>query len=116
MYLDAAAEESVIICWLSLTGLTQVPMEEMEGRIQPGQHRHLVESAAAAHMNMIRVWGGGEQFNARIAFCRCDHPIGCMLSVGIYPLDEWLNACDVHGVMSFIDMQYSTDGVFPGVR
>lgn len=76
---------------LASRGANMVPMELMEGRIVPGMHRNLVESAAAAHFNTIRVWGGG-----------------------IYPLDEWFDACDEFGVLGIIDMQYSTDGIFPG--
>eukprot|EP00663_Eupelagonemidae_sp_cell21sb_P007440 gene7440-6934_t len=33
-------------------------MEEMEGRYVPGQFRWMVASAAAAHFNMLRTWGG----------------------------------------------------------
>jgi beta-mannosidase len=72
-------------------GANMIPMELMEGRIVPGMHTNLVASAAAANFNTIRVCGGG-----------------------IYPLDEWLDACDEYGVMGIIDMQYSTDGIFPG--
>ena len=42
-----------------------------------GQHRYLVQSAHDAGFNQIRVWGGG-----------------------IYPLDEFLDACDEFGIMS----------------
>ena len=35
---------------------------------------------------------------------------------GIYPLDEWLDACDEFGVLGIIDMQFSTDGIFPGAK
>ena len=50
-------------------GANMVPMEVLEGRYVPGQHRNLVASAAAANFNTMRVWGGG-----------------------IYPLDEWFDA------------------------
>ena len=33
-----------------------IPMETLEGRYQPGQHRSLVRSAVEAGMNMLRVW------------------------------------------------------------
>ena len=66
---------------IAARGANMVPMELMEGRIVPGMHRHLVASAAAAHFNTIRVWGGG-----------------------IYPLDEWLDACDEFGILGIIDM------------
>eukprot|EP01051_Picozoa_sp_SAG22_P011377 SAG22_NODE_1086_length_5629_cov_2.137251_5_plen_421_part_00 len=74
-------------------GANMVPMEVLEGRYVPGQHRNIVASAAAANFNTIRVWGGG-----------------------IYPLDEWLEACDDFGMLGIIDMQFSTDGIFPGAK
>eukprot|EP01050_Picozoa_sp_SAG11_P009519 SAG11_NODE_900_length_6632_cov_2.693403_7_plen_65_part_00 len=51
-------------------------MESMEGRYVEGMHRQLVKSAAAANMNLLRIWGGG-----------------------IYPLAEFSDACDEEGVM-----------------
>jgi hypothetical protein len=74
-------------------GANMIPMELMEGRIVQGMHRNLVASAAAANFNTIRVWGGG-----------------------IYPLDEFFDACDDFGILGIIDMQYSTDGIFPGAK
>ena len=46
-----------------------------QGRIVPGMHANLVRSARDGGFNLVRVWGGG-----------------------IYPLDEWLDACDAMGV------------------
>ena len=57
-------------------GANMIPMETLEGRYQVGMHRQLVHSAADAGMNMLRVWGGG-----------------------IYPYDEWFDACDERGVL-----------------
>eukprot|EP00051_Salpingoeca_urceolata_P023405 m.396250 g.396250 ORF g.396250 m.396250 type:complete len:1245 (+) comp20102_c1_seq16:524-4258(+) len=71
-------------------GANMIPMETLEGRYVAGQHRQLVKSAADAGMNMLRVWGGG-----------------------IYPVEEWLNACDDFGLMVFQDMMYGTDGIMP---
>ena len=64
-----------------------IPMEALDGRYVEGMHRRLVKSAAAAHMNMIRVWGGG-----------------------IFPLDEFSSACDEEGVMVFADLMYAQVG------
>jgi len=59
-------------------GGNMIPMETLEGRYQPGMHRRLVQSAAEGGMNMMRVWGGG-----------------------IYPYQEWFDACDDFGIMVF---------------
>lgn len=61
-----------------------VPMEALEGRYTPGMHRRVVQSAADAGMSLLRLWGGG-----------------------IYPVDEWLDACDELGVLSMVDMMYA---------
>ena len=36
-------------------GANMVPMEVLEGRYAPGQHRNIVASAAAANFNTLRV-------------------------------------------------------------
>ena len=68
-------------------GANMVPMEIMEGRYSAGMHRQIVQSAADGGMSLLRVWGGG-----------------------IYPYEEWFNACDELGVLSIVDMMYGTDG------
>lgn len=45
-------------------------------RATPARYRNLVESAVAAHMNMIRVWGGG-----------------------LYPPQQFYDLCDELGVL-----------------
>ena len=35
---------------------------------------------------------------------------------GLYPLDEWLDACDEFGILVIQDMMFSTDGIFPGAQ
>jgi beta-mannosidase len=74
-------------------GSNMIPMESMEGRYTRGMHTQIVKSAAAAGMTLLRVWGGG-----------------------IYPLDEWFDACDDFGVLSMVDMMYGTDGQMPMAR
>ena len=66
-----------------------VPMEEMEGRLDAQAYATLVSSAAAANMNIIRVWGGGT-----------------------YPPDVFYDACDEHGVLLYHDLQFAR-GNFP---
>lgn len=72
---------------VAMRGANLIPMEELEGRYQPGQHRQLVKSSAAANMNLLRIWGGG-----------------------IYPLAEFNDACDEEGVMIYMDMMYAQGG------
>ena len=40
-------------------GGNMVPMDELEARVSDRGLRQLVRSAAAANMNMLRIWGGG---------------------------------------------------------
>ena len=68
-------------------GANMVPMEILEGRYAVGMHRQIVQSAADGGMSLLRVWGGG-----------------------IYPYEEWFDACDELGVLSIVDMMYGTDG------
>ena len=65
-------------------GANMVPMETLEGRLTPGMHRRVVQSAAEGGMNLLRLWGGG-----------------------VFPYEEWLDACDEFGVLSIVDMQYA---------
>ena len=57
-------------------GANMVPMEIMEGRYAAGMHRQIVQSAADGGMSLLRVWGGG-----------------------IYPCEEWFDACDELGAL-----------------
>lgn len=43
-----------------------IPMEALEGRVVPGMHRQIVESAALGNMNFLRVWGGGVYPNEEV--------------------------------------------------
>lgn len=58
-----------------------VPMEEMEGRMDGVGYATMVHSAADAHMNMFRVWGGG-----------------------IFPPDAFYDTCDERGVLIYHDL------------
>jgi beta-mannosidase len=62
-------------------GGNMIPMEELEGRQSVEAYRALVASAAAAHFNMLRVWGGG-----------------------VFLPEEFYSACDEAGIMVFHDM------------
>ncbi len=73
-------------------GANWIPVESMPGEIETEQYDTLLGDAAAANMNMIRVWGGG--FYELDAFYeRCDE-LGLlvwqdfMFSCSLYPADE----------------------------
>jgi beta-galactosidase/beta-glucuronidase len=40
-------------------GANLIPMDELEGRLSVAAHVAMLRSAADAHMNTLRVWGGG---------------------------------------------------------
>jgi beta-mannosidase len=44
-------------------GANLIPMDEMEGRLSVDAHVAMLRSAAAAHFNTLRVWGGGSYYN-----------------------------------------------------
>jgi beta-mannosidase len=43
-------------------GANLIPMDEMEGRLSVDAHVAMLRSAADAHMNTLRVWGGGSYY------------------------------------------------------
>ncbi|HEY4355570.1 MAG TPA: glycoside hydrolase family 2 protein [Acidobacteriaceae bacterium] len=40
-------------------GADVIPFDSFAPRVTPAQHRQILQSAADAHMNMVREWGGG---------------------------------------------------------
>ena len=64
-----------------------VPIDELEGRVSEAAYVKMVASAAAAGMNMLRVWGGG-----------------------IFYPDAFYAACDRFGVTVYHDMMYAQEG------
>ena len=73
-------------------GANMIPMEELEGRMSADAHRYLVQSAAHAKFNMLRVWGGG-----------------------MFLPDAFYDACDEFGILIYHDMQYAQEGHSPAV-
>lgn len=63
-------------------GANMIPMEELEGRMDAGAHRQLVQNAVDGGMNTLRVWGGG-----------------------MFLPSAWYDACDELGIMVYHDMQ-----------
>ncbi|EYD74600.1 Beta-mannosidase [Rubellimicrobium mesophilum DSM 19309] len=65
-------------------GANWIPTDALSGRITEEATRDLLQSAAGAHMNMIRVWGGGR-----------------------YEPDSFYDACDELGLMVWQDFMFS---------
>ncbi|MCR5413552.1 MAG: glycoside hydrolase family 2 protein [Kiritimatiellae bacterium] len=78
---------------LFMKGANWIPCDALERRQTPEKYRDLLESAAEANMNMIRVWGGG-QYEKDVFYDICDelgllvwHDMMC--SCAVYPAEEW---------------------------
>ncbi len=67
-------------------GANHVPADCLLGRITDEKNRKLLTEAAGAHMNMIRVWGGG-----------------------IYESDGFMEACDELGLMVWHDFMFACE-------
>ena len=65
-------------------GANHVPADCFPGRITAKKNRKLLQMAAKANMNMIRVWGGG-----------------------IYESDDFMQACDELGIMVWHDFMFA---------
>lgn len=70
-------------------GANHVPADCFPGRITDEKNRALLQAAADAHMNMIRVWGGG-----------------------VYESDGFMDACDELGLMVWHDFMFAC-GYYP---
>jgi len=77
---------------LFMKGANWIPCDAFDCRQSPKRYRDLLESAAAAHMNMIRLWGGG-QYEKDAFYDLCDE-LGLlvwhdqMFSCATYPADK----------------------------
>ena len=77
---------------LFMKGANWIPCDAFEMRQTPERYRDLLESAAAANMNMIRLWGGG-QYEKDNFYDICDE-LGLliwhdhMFSCAVYPSDD----------------------------
>ena len=74
---------------LFMKGANWIPCDAYENRQTPEKYRDLLESAAAANMNMIRVWGGGQ-----------------------YEKDSFYDICDELGILLWHDMMFAC-AVYP---
>ncbi|GAB3020383.1 beta-mannosidase [Natronobiforma cellulositropha] len=80
-------------------GANWIPTENMRGHVEDAQYERLLTSAAEAHMNMIRVWGGG-YYELETFYDRCDE-LGLlvwqdfMFSCALYPAtDDFLESVE----------------------
>ena len=75
-----------------MKGANWIPCDAFDARQTPERYRDLLESAAAANMNMIRLWGGG-QYEKDVFYDLCDE-LGLlvwhdfMFSCAVYPADD----------------------------
>jgi beta-mannosidase len=67
-------------------GADVIPFDSFPTRVTAERYRQVLESAAAAHMNMIRHWGGG-----------------------YYETDEFYDLCDRLGLMVWQDFMFGND-------
>ena len=78
---------------LFMRGANWIPCSAYENEQTPARYRDLLESAKAANMNMIRVWGGG-QYEKDCFYDLCDE-LGILLwhdmmhSCAVYPAEKW---------------------------
>ena len=73
-----------------MKGANYIPCDSFPPRVSRATRAHIVRSAAAAHMNMLRVWGGG-----------------------VYEEDEFYDLCDSHGILVWQDFMFACV-MYPG--
>jgi len=71
-------------------GANVIPFDSFPSRVTPADHRRILEAARDAHMNMVRVWGGG-----------------------IYQSQDFHDICDELGLMVWQEFMFGGDMV-PG--
>ncbi len=67
-----------------VVGTSLIPLDTLGPRAAPGYMHWLLDSAAAAHVNLLRIWGGGS-----------------------YPSRELLDACDQMGMLVWLDTMFA---------
>jgi beta-mannosidase len=73
-----------------MKGANYIPSDSFLNRVTDERYRRLVQSAADAHMNMLRVWGGG-----------------------IYEDDRFYDICDELGLLVWQDFMFACS-MYPG--
>lgn len=70
-------------------GANWIPADSLPTRVNEAQLEMLIQAAADANMNMLRVWGGG-----------------------YYPQDAFYDLCDRHGLLVWQDFMFAC-GIYP---
>lgn len=72
-----------------IKGANYIPQDNFQSRVTKDRYEHIIGSAKAANMNMLRVWGGG-----------------------IYEEDTFYNLCDEQGILVWQDIMFAC-GMYP---
>ena len=99
---DALTGERGLSCFFRVNGrdvfakgANWIPCDAFDARQTPERYRDLLESAAAANMNMIRVWGGG-QYEKDVFYKLCDE-------LGLMVWQDFMFACGNYPGGAFLD-------------
>ena len=71
-----------------MKGANWIPADSFPSRVTPERYRFLLQSAAAANMNMVRVWGGGI-YEDDLFYALCDE-------LGILVWHDFMFACSMY--------------------
>jgi len=67
-----------------MKGANYIPQDNFQNRVTPERYDHMIKSAEEAHMNILRVWGGG-----------------------IYENNEFYNLCDQNGILVWQEFMFA---------
>lgn len=67
-----------------MKGANYIPQDNFQNRVTSERYKHMIKSAVEAHMNMLRVWGGG-----------------------IYENNEFYNLCDQNGILIWQEFMFA---------
>lgn len=73
-----------------MKGANYIPQDNFLNHVVSSEYDHLIRSVKSAHMNMLRVWGGG-----------------------IYELDYFYDLCDENGILIWQDFMFACS-MYPG--